>query len=358
MQAISAEQEAAAASPLHSFWKSISGGRKLPARPAGGALRLAAMAVSILLVLTAALGGGATYASQKALPGDPLYRVKLTVETVQMSLATDDLARARVYAACAETRVEEAQSAVGMERPESAGWAAERYSACVAKAGWYLEVAATSGRDVTELADRFSEDFRHQWATLEDAAGHTKGETWKALDQAAKDAGKARQAADSLRKGGGPGSGRPERTPSPEATEGVPAGNSGRDGGSGKGGREATVVISGEVALALRQILSDVQGLAADPRTAGQSFKGLVAKLEAAQESIERGRTNAVMNELDGFLNELNGMLRSGHVTAQNYENLYAKYSDLVAKLGGTPRARLVPAQPEATPRPAPPSDG
>jgi len=222
VEAIAASQQATARSALALFWRTMAGSERRTGRPAASGMRLAATSVLLLLIVTAALGGGAAYASQNSLPGDLLYRVKITVETLQVSLATDDEAKTRAYAWCAAARVEEAQAAVDMERAYAAGAAAEGYSGCVAKAEAHLTMAATSGRDVTELADGLSQDLGRQWATLEVVAGRTKGETWVALDRAAHDAGRVRETATAVAQGHGPKSMLPGPTPSAGTNQAVP----------------------------------------------------------------------------------------------------------------------------------------
>jgi hypothetical protein len=68
----------------------------------------AALAV---LVLVVGAGGGTAFAAQGALPGSPLYAVKVkVVEPAQLALASGPAQKAAVNAQIAQTRVEEAEA--------------------------------------------------------------------------------------------------------------------------------------------------------------------------------------------------------------------------------------------------------
>lgn len=68
-----------------------------------------ALAAFVVVVFVAVSGAGAVYASQGALPGDALYTVKLTSESVQENLTITPEARFAVQAAHAAKRLEETQ---------------------------------------------------------------------------------------------------------------------------------------------------------------------------------------------------------------------------------------------------------
>ena len=72
--------------------------------------QFARVAVAGVLVLVLA-GGGTAYAAQGALPGSPLYAVKINVnEPVKVALAAGPRAKAAAEESIAQTRVEEAQA--------------------------------------------------------------------------------------------------------------------------------------------------------------------------------------------------------------------------------------------------------
>jgi hypothetical protein len=57
------------------------------------------------------------------------------------------------------------------------------------------------------------------------------------------------------------------------------------------------------------------------------------------------------LNILNAFLNELNALKRSDHISAENYEALFASYSALVAGIGAETEDELVsPARPGRRP--------
>jgi LysM repeat protein len=78
-------------------------------------LRLAALAATLVLVFVIAIGGGIA-ASQSSLPGDWLYRVKRTVESVRMSLSIDSTA---IRQEIDQRRIAEIQQLIALGRTET-----------------------------------------------------------------------------------------------------------------------------------------------------------------------------------------------------------------------------------------------
>jgi len=66
-------------------------------------LAIAFMVTSILLLA----GGGTAVAASKSMPDSPLYPVKLATEQIQLTLATSDEGKARLYVTLADKRVAE-----------------------------------------------------------------------------------------------------------------------------------------------------------------------------------------------------------------------------------------------------------
>lgn len=87
--------------------------RHLLARP----LALAGALLAAVLVL----GGGLTWYSQRALPGDALYGLKRASESFQLAMASSDSAKAGDYLEFAGTRVDEATSLVERGLPSATG---------------------------------------------------------------------------------------------------------------------------------------------------------------------------------------------------------------------------------------------
>lgn len=82
--------------------------------------RRLAYALAVLLIVVMLVGLSATQiitASVEALPGDPLYQVKLITEQVQLTLARDPAARAEIEALIGARRVQEAQAITVLRRP-------------------------------------------------------------------------------------------------------------------------------------------------------------------------------------------------------------------------------------------------
>ncbi|MFN7088424.1 MAG: DUF5667 domain-containing protein, partial [Candidatus Paceibacteria bacterium] len=66
-----------------------------------------ALRIALVLVLIFGLAGGIAFASQKALPNDILYPVKLATEKTKLALAPNEVSRARLRVEFAETRLQE-----------------------------------------------------------------------------------------------------------------------------------------------------------------------------------------------------------------------------------------------------------
>ncbi len=99
--------------------------------------RWAAVAVSALLIVV--LGGAATVsAAGDAVPGEPLYPVKITAEQARLAFSFSSLAKARLHVDLAERRVDELQRLV--ERDET-----EAVSLLVARLAGHLEEAKQVG---------------------------------------------------------------------------------------------------------------------------------------------------------------------------------------------------------------------
>ena len=71
------------------------------------------------VVLLVVLGGSVFGASASSLPGDPLYRVKRSLETAQLSLVRDPVQRADLEASLSQRRVEEVKAIRAAKRAAS-----------------------------------------------------------------------------------------------------------------------------------------------------------------------------------------------------------------------------------------------
>jgi len=69
--------------------------------------------VTMVVVLALVLAGGTTVlAAESSMPGSPLYPVKLATENVRLTFSSSDVARAELYAALADRRIEEITYAI------------------------------------------------------------------------------------------------------------------------------------------------------------------------------------------------------------------------------------------------------
>ncbi|MCX7670433.1 MAG: DUF5666 domain-containing protein, partial [Anaerolineae bacterium] len=97
---------------LAAWWAGFLAGFSGPRRPA--------YVLATLLVVILLFGLSATQiitASAEALPGDPLYPVKLVAEQVQLTLTRDPVARAGIEQMISARRVREAQAITVLHRP-------------------------------------------------------------------------------------------------------------------------------------------------------------------------------------------------------------------------------------------------
>ena len=71
------------------------------------ALMKPAWATMILVVIVLAAGSGTVYAANSSLPGEPLYSVKMATESVRLTFAFSEEAKADLYVKLADRRVDE-----------------------------------------------------------------------------------------------------------------------------------------------------------------------------------------------------------------------------------------------------------
>jgi hypothetical protein len=62
---------------------------------------------------------------------------------------------------------------------------------------------------------------------------------------------------------------------------------------------------------------------------------GLIAKLEAAAQQLDKGQTNATVNQLEAFINQVNGLVATGQLSSTDGQLLIDCASQIVAALGG-----------------------
>ncbi|MFC1967147.1 DUF5667 domain-containing protein [Chloroflexota bacterium] len=125
----------------------------------------ATVLVSVLALLLAS--SGTVYAAGDDMPDEPLYRVKLATETVQLALTPSALGKAELYARLADRRVDEIVSMAEKGKPAQIEKATGRLDAQLTamaglKAGWTGDeepamlaapAAATAPSATTEAAN-------------------------------------------------------------------------------------------------------------------------------------------------------------------------------------------------------------
>ena len=112
--------------------------------------RWATLGVALLLLLLA--GAGTVAASTNSLPDEPLYRVKLAAERVQMFFTTSDMGKAKLHLKFAERRIKEAAAMAEKDKPEKVEDLTERLSYHLEKVRPLARaLGEKEGKDIAEL---------------------------------------------------------------------------------------------------------------------------------------------------------------------------------------------------------------
>ena len=135
-----------------------------------GVRRLPALAVFVLILLTAALlSNRAVTASANALPGEAFYSTKLTMERIQLSLSQTDLEDSYMHLEFASRRVHEASRLVDENRVEHIDLVLEDYVRQLFETmAILLESESLSGQERTELALKLVHDMARNEEQLQD----------------------------------------------------------------------------------------------------------------------------------------------------------------------------------------------
>lgn len=334
-----------------------------------------ALFIAAVIAVIAATSGSAVYASQGALPGDALYEVKRTAEGLELALAPDEAARAQLHLDLAARRLAEIKRASGYGRTEAATVAAEALAGQVALADEQLARAAAKGKDVSAVASFLAEKLSQQEQILDEVSRRVPDQARPALEKARQATKRGlKEATSHYGAQWAPGAGEgakpkppagktEELTPTPTSTTtATPTGTVGSTATPTATVNVEIVPISTAVSTEIAGAIADTRELADDPNVPGQSYDGLLAKLNAAQAALDRGQPKVALNVLGAFLGHLNAMRRSGHISDENYEAVYARYEAIVTALGGTPEPQTTPhpqadRDTEATPQPTEQAD-
>lgn len=190
-------------------------------------------AVSLGLALAVVTGSGAVYAAEQALPGAPLYGVKLAVEQVRIVTAFDEESKVQVELDIASRRVAEVERSLELRDERAVQTAAAGYAATIEQADDRFErIAAGANRVSTERLETNLDRHQRALATaVAQAPPSAKGVLEQARGRAERAVERSRAAGnrDSGRQTGGPAAAAPVTTrgsaqslstnpPSPTAT--------------------------------------------------------------------------------------------------------------------------------------------
>lgn len=324
--------------------------------------RVPALVAALTIALLVATGAGVVSAAQDALPGDSFYPVKTAVEDLRLTLAADDESRALVLLDLAATRLSEVERAGEAGRAAAVAVAADAFAREVAAADQHLERAASSGKDVGATAERLAANLERQQAALAAARDRVPDQAKASVARAAEAARKGLTTA--AQRAGAEPAGRPQ-TGGParagEIEEATAAPSAPTPGAQAPGAAEApspgTPAAPARPGWSLGEPGQPSSGTG-EPAGAGQStgegYRGLLAKLAAAEAALARGRGDTALRILDGFESELDALDRSGHLGSADREALLASYRSLVraAEAGANAGARVKPYEDQR------PSDG
>ncbi len=294
----------------------------------------------LVVFLLLASSTGAIYASQDALPGDPLYQVKLAAEYAQLSLAGDEEARVWAKMDLASKRLAEMELALMQGRIGSASAAADALAKDLADIDRYLSGATANNQD--KLGPRHSSTVKlaAQLAEMQVAAQEGTASLEDSLENMLASHGRANKTRSGNKKDGQAPSETPTPTAVPSSTATAVASGSAV---TATATVTATVNVSSTIQISTTVAVSDVESLKNDPEVSGQSYKGLLAKLEAAQAAADRGHAKTALNILGAFENQLDAFNRSGHISPENYAKLKSDYEGLASSLNSQMGAQATP---------------
>lgn len=134
--------------------------------------RMARLIVAGAGAATLALGGvTAAAASERSLPGDPLYGVKLGLEQAQLTTTFDPAGRARLQLRFASNRLAEARRLIAAGRLNDGIQLINRYDAAVAQFNQSTATSAFDTRAVAELSRAVADREAEGDASLKELAG-------------------------------------------------------------------------------------------------------------------------------------------------------------------------------------------
>lgn len=190
--------------------------RVRPARRLRLWLKPAYAMASLLLAITLLTGSvGVAYASEDALPGDALYGVKRGLERVSLAFSLTAVGDSRLLVQHAETRLEEVQQLIALNRGEDLGPALSGYGDALDHA---IDLAGDDPDALSELEESLS---KHQ-QVLEQAIENAPDQALPGLTNALERSQNGKQVVEQLRQGGDPGELAPGQLRKTQDAEGDP----------------------------------------------------------------------------------------------------------------------------------------
>jgi len=158
-----------------------------------------AAAALAALVVTAACGGAAVFATQDAQPDDLLYGLKTAIEEQQVAVARSPEDRAQTRLSIAARRLKEVERALDAGKQDVAAVAATAYSETVDRALQDIDQAQNAGRSVDDVISDLERSQARQRALAATAAEEGATAAGAALQSSsegvARDRGRARPGA-------------------------------------------------------------------------------------------------------------------------------------------------------------------
>jgi hypothetical protein len=132
-------------------------------------VRLAFAGAFVVALLIGGLTAAA--ASDRSLPGDPLYGVKLVAEQTQLTITFNSADRARLQLRFADVRLQEAQRLFAAGRTPEAVRLVNLYDAAVAQFDRSVSTTALDNQAIAALSRDLAERQAHADASLDALAG-------------------------------------------------------------------------------------------------------------------------------------------------------------------------------------------
>jgi hypothetical protein len=180
--------------------------------------RLAILWATVFVLVISLLGSGTVYASNSALPGDVLHPVKLSIEDARLFLASDadDVSLAAGFA---QTRLEEIQSLIELDREEDLPLAVDLFSDRISTAADSLAVVAQSDPErAAQLGSLLEKSFSLHTERLNLLLPNVPEVAKPAIEHAILASSRGQGAVQNLIENRPPGGGPPEGVPGLDST--------------------------------------------------------------------------------------------------------------------------------------------